>query len=58
MGISLDEQQRKSADILKMRAAGAALMAIRDARRARGYQISHECVRAVLARPPQAGGAA
>ena len=33
-----------------MRAGGASLMAIRDTLRARGFRISHESVRKILAR--------
>lgn len=41
-------EQEAIATIRKLRAAGGTLMAIRDAMRQRGHQISHETVRAIL----------
>jgi hypothetical protein len=39
----------------KMRAKGASLMAIRDAVRRKGFAISHETVRGILARQAEGG---
>ena len=49
------EEQAALADIIAMRAQGRSLMAIRDAMRARGFQISHQLVANTIAR--RAGGA-
>ena len=49
------EEQAALADIIAMRAQGRSLMAIRDAMRARGFQISHQLFANTIAR--RAGGA-
>ena len=45
-----EDEQAAIATIKTMRASGASLMAIRDTLRARGFRISHESVRKILAR--------
>jgi DNA invertase Pin-like site-specific DNA recombinase len=50
------DEQAALADIIAMRAQGGSLMAIRDAMRARGFQISHQFVANTIAR--HAGGTA
>lgn len=45
-----EHEQQAIAVMRKMRARGSSLMAIRDAVRARGFEISHETVRGILAR--------
>jgi DNA invertase Pin-like site-specific DNA recombinase len=49
-------EQAAIADIVVMRASGHSLMAIRDAMRGRGFQISHQTVRNVVARQAEAEG--
>jgi len=48
-------EQDAIADILELRQRGGSLMYIRDTLRERGFQISHECVRKILARRASAG---
>ena len=49
------EEQAAIADIIAMRSDGKSLMAIRDAMRARGFQISHQLVANTLQRRASAG---
>ena len=44
------EEQAALAEIIAMRAQGRSLMAIRDAMRGRGFQISHQLVANTIAR--------
>lgn len=48
--VEIPAEQRAIATMNRMRARGASLMAIRDAIRAKGFEISHEAVRGILAR--------
>jgi DNA invertase Pin-like site-specific DNA recombinase len=52
------EEQAALADIIAMRGEGRSLMAIRDATRARGFQISHQLVANTIARHAEAAGSA
>jgi DNA invertase Pin-like site-specific DNA recombinase len=49
------DEQAALADIVALRAQGKSLMAIRDAMRARGFQISHQLVANTLQRRASAG---
>jgi hypothetical protein len=51
-------EQAAITDMKAMRANGASLMVIRDTLRARGFRISHESVRKILARQTEQGDAA
>jgi hypothetical protein len=51
-------EQAAITDILELRRRGGSLMYIRDVMRERGFQISHECVRKILARRVREQGAA
>jgi DNA invertase Pin-like site-specific DNA recombinase len=51
-------EQAAIADIVVMRSIGHSLMAIRDVLRGRGFQISHQTVRNVVARQAEAAGEA
>jgi DNA invertase Pin-like site-specific DNA recombinase len=51
------KEQAAIAEMRKMRAAGRSLMAIRDAMRAQGFQISHQSVANILQRPELRGAA-
>jgi DNA invertase Pin-like site-specific DNA recombinase len=48
--VPIPEEQAAIADMVTMRAEGLSLMAIRDAMRARGFEVSHETVRKCLQR--------
>jgi putative DNA-invertase from lambdoid prophage Rac len=48
--VEVPAEQRAIATMRRMRAKGSSLMAIRDAIRAKGFEISHETVRGILAR--------